>query len=54
MTTLRKKVNGHFIFSSIKSIVRVAAGVFLATGNFLISGALFIIAEILGVAEELV
>jgi hypothetical protein len=43
----------HFYVSLAKSVVRIAAGAFLITGNFLVAGALFIAAEVLGIVEEL-
>ena len=47
-------VNGHFIVSMVKSIIRVAAGVFLITGDLIMAGGLLIAAELLGVLEEMV
>ena len=43
----------HFYISLIKSVFRIAAGAFLIIGNLLVAGSLFIIAEILGIVEEL-
>ena len=43
----------HFIISMVKSGVRIIAGAALVLGMFVTSGSLFIIAVILGVAEEL-
>jgi len=45
---------GHFYVSLVKSALRIGAGGFLITGNLLIAGVLFIVAEGLGVLEELV
>lgn len=45
---------GHFYVSVAKSIVRIAAGVFLALGNFVAAGLLLVGAEILGILEEVV
>ena len=45
--------NKHFYISLVKSIVRIAAGAFLISGNFVAAGVLLIGAEILGIAEEL-
>ena len=45
---------GHFYVSLVKSVLRIGAGGFLITGNLLIAGVLFIVAEGLGVLEELV
>jgi len=43
----------HFYISLVKSVVRIAAGAFLISGNFVAAGALIIGAEILGILEEL-
>jgi hypothetical protein len=43
----------HFYISLIKSAVRIGAGGFLVTGNFVVAGVLFIVAEVLGIVEEL-
>lgn len=45
---------GHFYVSLVKSFLRIVAGGFLITGNLLFAGALFIIAEALGILEEIV
>jgi len=45
---------GHFYVSLAKSTLRVVAGVFLIDGNFYVAGSLLILAEGLGVIEELV
>lgn len=45
---------GHFYFSMAKSTLRIVAGVFLIEGNLPIAGALLIIAEGLGIIEEIV
>ena len=45
---------GHFYVSLVKSFLRIGAGGFLITGNFLVAGSLFIVAEGLGIVEELV
>ena len=47
-------VNGHFVVSIIKSIIRVAAGGFLIGGDLVMAGGLLIAAELLGVLEEMV
>lgn len=46
--------NGHFYVSMIKSFLRIAAGATLLNGLFLQAGILFIVAEVLGIIEELV
>jgi hypothetical protein len=45
---------GHFYVSLAKSGLRILAGVFLIDGNFYIAGSLLILAEGLGILEELV
>jgi hypothetical protein len=45
---------GHFYVSLVKSGLRIVAGVFLIDGNFLVAGSLLILAEGLGIIEELV
>ncbi len=45
---------GHFYVSLVKSVLRIAAGGFLITGNLLFAGITFIIAEVLGILEEIV
>ena len=45
---------GHFYVSIAKSAVRIAAGVALIMGAFIVTGWLIILAEILGIVEELV
>jgi len=45
---------GHFYVSIVKSVVRIAAGAALIMGSFVVTGALIILAEILGIVEELV
>lgn len=43
----------HFYISLIKSFIRIGAGGFLVYGNVALAGLLLILAEILGIAEEL-
>lgn len=45
---------GHFYVSIAKSILRIGAGAFLFCGLLKSAAALFIVAELLGVLEELV
>lgn len=45
---------GHFYVSMIKSFLRIAAGATLINGLFLPAGILFIVAELLGILEEIV
>jgi hypothetical protein len=53
MQPKESKSTRHFTISLIKSAVRIAAGVDLALGNVWYAGILLVIAEILGIAEEL-
>jgi hypothetical protein len=50
----RDTSRGHFYVSLAKSGLRILAGVFLIKGDLIGAGALFILAEFLGIAEELV
>lgn len=45
---------GHFYVSLAKSGIRIIAGVCLMAGNFWFAGAGFILAEVLGIVEEMV
>ena len=45
---------GHFYVSLAKSFIRIGAGCWLMSGNLLMAGVCFILAEVLGVVEELV
>lgn len=45
---------GHFYVSIVKSAVRVVAGIALIQGMFVAAGAMLIVAEVLGIVEELV
>ena len=45
---------GHFYVSLAKSGLRIIAGIFLINGNLLVAGSLLILAEGLGIIEELV
>ena len=45
---------GHFYVSLTKSAIRIMAGGTLMFGHLYIAGSLLILAEILGVVEELV
>jgi hypothetical protein len=44
----------HRNISFVKSLLRITAGISLCNGNFVIAGVMLILAEILGIAEELV
>jgi hypothetical protein len=45
---------GHFYVSLGKSVIRIIAGACLVSGNFVFAGVGFILAEVLGIVEELV
>ena len=45
---------GHFYVSLVKSGMRVAAGLLLMRGSLIGAGVFLIIAEVLGILEELV
>lgn len=45
---------GHFYASLVKSGFRILAGGNLVFGNLVVAGVLFIIAELLGILEEVV
>jgi hypothetical protein len=45
---------GHFYVSLVKSGIRMVAGAMLITGNILMAGICLIMAEVLGIVEELV
>jgi hypothetical protein len=45
---------GHFYVSIAKSFVRIFAGIALIDGSLIIAGVSFIIAELLGIVEEIV
>ena len=45
---------GHFYVSIAKSVLRLGAGATLILGMFVAAGVLFIVAEVLGIIEEIV
>ena len=45
---------GHFFVSLAKSAIRILAGVAIIYGSLVIGGALLIVAEVLGIVEEIV
>jgi len=53
-TTVTNKIFTHTSVSMIKSGFRILAGLALCFGDFVVAGALLIVAELLGIAEELV
>lgn len=50
----RDTSKGHFYVSLAKSAIRILAGIALIYGSIFAAGVLLIIAEMLGIAEELV
>ena len=44
----------HRNISFVKSLFRIVAGVSLCNSNFVIAGVMFVLAELMGIAEELV
>jgi len=53
MQVKESKTNWHFYISLAKSVLRIVAGVMLCYQNFVGAGVTFIIAEVLGIVEEL-
>ena len=53
MQEKESKTNWHFRISLVKSVLRMCAGVYLILGEMYPAGCLLILAEILGVVEEL-
>ena len=53
MQPKESKSNRHFQISLVKSLVRITAGLTLAVGDVGYAGVLLIVAEMLGIAEEL-
>lgn len=53
MQPKESKSQWHFWVSFTKSIIRIFASLALASGNLVASGLLFILAELLGIIEEL-
>lgn len=45
---------GHFYVSMVKSAIRIGAGMSLVYGNIMAAGVLLIVAEFLGIIEEMV
>jgi hypothetical protein len=50
----RDTSDGHFFVSLGKSAIRILAGAAIIYGSLVIGGALLIVAEVLGIVEELV
>ena len=53
MQPKESKSNRHFYISLTKSVVRLLAGICLMTEYFWYAGGLLLVAELLGIAEEL-
>jgi len=53
MQEKESKSNWHFQISLAKSCLRIVAGITLIRGELLFAGVLFILAEVLGIVEEL-
>ena len=53
MQVKESKTNWHFRISVAKSILRIAGGLALCNSEFLMAGILFVVAEMLGIVEEL-
>jgi hypothetical protein len=53
MQQKESKTNHHFRISLAKSGTRIAAGIWLGMGDLLVAGTMLVIAEILGILEEL-
>jgi hypothetical protein len=53
MQVKESKTNWHFRISIVKSILRIVAGIALCNGLLIPSGAFFVVAEVLGIIEEL-
>jgi hypothetical protein len=52
MQEKESKTNWHFRISIAKSIIRIMAGLTLLNEQLMFAGALLIIAEVLGIVEE--
>ena len=50
----RDNGKGHFYVSLCKSVIRIGAGGFIIVGSYVMAGILVILAEMLGIMEELV
>lgn len=48
------KIDGHFKISMVKSALRILAGISLIRGGIGLAGVCFILAEGLGILEEMV
>ena len=53
MQQKESKTNWHFVISLLKSCLRIVAGIAMIKGEIASAGGILILAEILGVVEEL-
>jgi hypothetical protein len=53
MQVKESKTNWHFRISLIKSAIRIVAGAALTMGNLYVAGLSLVVAELLGIVEEL-
>jgi uncharacterized membrane protein YphA (DoxX/SURF4 family) len=53
MQVKESKTNWHFRISIVKSVLRIIAGIALVNGLLVPAGSFFVVAEILGIIEEL-
>ena len=53
MQEKESKTSWHFKISIVKSILRIVAGTALIFSNFIAAGSFLVVAEILGILEEL-
>lgn len=53
MQDKQSKTNTHFLISLIKSAFRIVGCAALCVNSYLLGGILFLIAEILGILEEI-
>lgn len=53
MQQKESKTNWHFRISIVKSAIRILAGAMLAMGNLYVAGFSLVVAELLGIVEEL-
>lgn len=53
MQKKESKTNWHFRVSVLKSVFRIMAGISLCFGSLVVTGLLLIVAEVLGIIEEL-
>ena len=54
MVVTKDPGRGHFFASIVKSILRICGFFVLITGDFVSAGIILILAEVLGIAEEII